>query len=483
MTGDVGDAARLRVFISYSREDLEFADQLFACLETTGFEPAIDRHGIAGGEDFRSRLASLIREADTVVFVLSPASASSAMCAWEVEESSRLGKRIIPVVCQPLAGTNPPPRLKDLDYIFFYPELASPGSGFGTGLARLVVALNTDHAWLREHTRLLTRAMEWEAAGRAENRLLSGSDIADAKGWAGRRPKGAPEPTALHLDYIRESEVAHEARLSAEHQKLQKMQALQAERELALESAEKANEERERTLDELRNALETTARVYRRQFQMLSLLAVLATSISFYYASIGDESEGSTVFVRTLFALSVCALVASFVASSERIVAGGAAFWLRVVGAAVVSALIFVAVTVTNNIVANKTSVAASDAYTPLVQALFPFVVTASLLLLANMASPSRSAFGARVVDGLLLALPVWVAQDIAAVLHIWLQTRTGILLSARMADGLDWSTLLLRPMPSHWIAFFMGALVIADLRRAFNAERESQRAGKREPA
>src|SRR5499427_9511000 len=184
---------KLRVFISYSREDLDFADQLAAALDSSGFECFIDREGISGGEAWKRRLGNLISEADTVVFVLSPDSARSETCNWEVEEAARLNKRILPANCRPLESVNPPPRLHDLNYIFFYQEPKVPGSGFGTGLAKLVTALNTDFDWLREHTRYLQRATEWDKGGRPANRLLSGDDIAEAKAWAARRPKGAPE--------------------------------------------------------------------------------------------------------------------------------------------------------------------------------------------------------------------------------------------------------------------------------------------------
>ena len=237
---DLPDKGKLRVFISYSREDLEFADQLDAALNAYGFECSIDRQGISGGEDWKRRLGNLISEADTVVFVLSPSSARSEICAWEVEEAARLGKRIFPVNCRPLEGVNPPPRLRDLNYIFFYEDPKVPGSGFGTGLAKLVAALNTDFDWLREHTRYLQRAIEWDRGGRPANRLLSGNDIADAKAWAARRPKSAPEPTALQLDFIRASEDEAEARLSEQRKQLEAMAAAQAERETALHDREEA---------------------------------------------------------------------------------------------------------------------------------------------------------------------------------------------------------------------------------------------------
>jgi hypothetical protein len=88
------DRAKLsRVFISYSRDDLNFADQLEAALTLCGFECLIDRHDISGGEEWKRRLGNLISEVDTVIFVLSPSSAGSPTCNWEVEEAARLNKR------------------------------------------------------------------------------------------------------------------------------------------------------------------------------------------------------------------------------------------------------------------------------------------------------------------------------------------------------------------------------------------------------
>jgi TPR repeat protein len=263
------DKGKLRVFISYSRDDLDFADQLNAALEACGFECFIDRHGISGGEEWKRRLGNLISEADTVVFVLSPASAHSDICAWEVEEAARLGKRILPVNCRALEGADPPPRLRDLNYIFFYADPQLPGSGFGTGLARLIAALSTDFDWLREHTRYLQRATEWDRGARPANRLLSGDDIAEAKAWVARRPQSAPEPTALHLDFIRASEQEAEAQSSAQRQQLTAMAAAQAERETALNKAEEA-------LKRAAEAQRKRARIRNVAFVVVSIFAVLA---------------------------------------------------------------------------------------------------------------------------------------------------------------------------------------------------------------
>lgn len=272
MADSAAPGAKLNVFISYSRDDLAFADQLSAALAITGFEATIDRHGISGGEDWKSRLGNLIRSADTVVFVLSPSSARSDICAWEVDEALRLRKRIVPVLCRPLGNVAAPASIAALNYIFFYDEPRSPGSGFGSGLARLVAALGTDLEWLREHTRYLERAMEWEAGGRAANRLLAGPDVATARVWLTHRPKNAPEPTGLHLDFIRASEVENNRLQNAEAQRLRELLDAQSAREAAF--AEKA-------AAQAREALQAR-RVVRRTQAGLAAAVLLSLGVAWF---------------------------------------------------------------------------------------------------------------------------------------------------------------------------------------------------------
>jgi TIR domain len=236
------DAAKLRVFISYSRADLAFADQLDATLKIGGFDTTLDRHGIHGGEAWQAQLEKLIRDADTVVFVLTPTSAVSQMCHWEVAKAGELAKRIVPVLPGPLGNQPAPAELAALNYIHFYPEPKKPGSGFGPGLEDLVGALKTDLDWLREHTRLLQRASEWDSGGRPENRLLMGASITETKAWAARRPKDAPQVTALHLDFLKASEEAETRRESVERKRLAEIEAAQKERAAALEVAAQATE-------------------------------------------------------------------------------------------------------------------------------------------------------------------------------------------------------------------------------------------------
>src|SRR5271155_491374 len=57
-----------KVFVSYSRKDLPFAQMLVAALVERGFDAFLDKTDIAPGDPWKERLAGLIAAADTVVF-------------------------------------------------------------------------------------------------------------------------------------------------------------------------------------------------------------------------------------------------------------------------------------------------------------------------------------------------------------------------------------------------------------------------------
>lgn len=230
----------LKVFVSYSRADAAFADELVSGLEWAGYAVTLDRASIIEGEDWRRRLGSLIADADTVVFLLSPHSVRSEVCAWEVEEAARLSKRIIPVLVVPTGDLLVPPQLATLNYVRFDPQDDGRPRSFIGALRGLQRALDTHLDWLREHTRLLARASEWELAGRAESRLLRGADIEAARRWAAERPKDAPVPTELHLAFIQASEAAERDRTDKERSRLAEMAAAQVERSRALDERETA---------------------------------------------------------------------------------------------------------------------------------------------------------------------------------------------------------------------------------------------------
>lgn len=254
---------KLGVFISYSRDDVEIADTLDVLLENTGFAPTLDRQGISGAEDWKERLGGMIRDTDTVVFLLSPASAKSDICRWEVAEALRLSKRVVPIACKSLEGVSPPPELAALNYIYFYADPKVPGSGVKSGTAELVKTLKSDLAWMRQHTRYLQRAIEWETGGKSPNRLLSGNDIAIAKTWAARRPNDAPAPTPLQLDFIKASEAWEAEQANERARELAERERIVAEYEQARadrERAQAAREAAERAAADLARQNEEAAR-------------------------------------------------------------------------------------------------------------------------------------------------------------------------------------------------------------------------------
>src|SRR5580700_3082038 len=114
-----GSEPKARVFISYSRRDMAFADRLDAALKARGFEPLIDRTEIYAFEDWWKRIEALISRADTIVFVLSPDAVASDIALREVAHAASLNKRFAPIVCRHVEDGSVPEPLRRLNYIFF----------------------------------------------------------------------------------------------------------------------------------------------------------------------------------------------------------------------------------------------------------------------------------------------------------------------------------------------------------------------------
>lgn len=199
-TAETAGIAQTKVFLSYSRQNSAFAEPLRNDLIGSGFDAYLDKHAILPGEDWRLRLGALIAGADTVVFCMSPASISSEMCDWEVNEAERLEKRILPVIAVDVDDSKVPQRLKRLNYLFLRNDTERAGE-----YAKLIDALERDIAWVREHTLLGEKAREWEEAGQPVNRLLRGDDILEAEKWLARRPSHDQSPTDLHVVFIEAS--------------------------------------------------------------------------------------------------------------------------------------------------------------------------------------------------------------------------------------------------------------------------------------
>ncbi|MDP3738680.1 MAG: TIR domain-containing protein [Hyphomonadaceae bacterium] len=305
MTGEPAAATpdRMKVFISYSRDDVNFADQLVLALKDRGFEPLLDRHDIGSGEEWRPRLGGLLLSCDTVVFVLTENSAGSPVCEWEVEEAARLGKRMIPVVPQEIDGVAPPIALAGLNWIHFYSDDKLPGSGFYDGLRKLDQALRVDTDWLRVQTRLSERATEWSRQFN-EDLLLRGLALSEAEVWLGRAPAGTAAPPLIN-EYLTASATA-EARRNAE------AKARIFEREEALQRAEAAVRDKEIAAARLQATLAEKVRIDRRMRSLsyfsllLGLVLALGAGAAAWFLS--DQHVASAERTSVLYAQAASVL-------------------------------------------------------------------------------------------------------------------------------------------------------------------------------
>ena len=176
--------AAQRLFVSYARGDKAAALALVRALEAAGFEVFIDLERLEFGEAWQAQLSASIAAADSVLWLVTPASLASRWCQWELHEVERWRRRLLPL------------RLANIDHDTLPPILARvhllPAEGLfelPLHLPALVRALHTDSAWIREGTAWLERARQWRLAAGISTH---GAGEADADG-----PSAAPSADPL----------------------------------------------------------------------------------------------------------------------------------------------------------------------------------------------------------------------------------------------------------------------------------------------
>jgi hypothetical protein len=195
---EVEDRSKAKVFISYSRKDIEFADHLDAALKTRGFEPLIDRTDIYAFEEWWKRVEELIAQADTVIFVLSPDAVRPGTVALkEVAFAASINKRFAPIVFRPVEDKDVPEQLAKLNFIFF-----DDTACFEQKVDQLADALKTDISWIRRHTDFGALARKWVAASQPAGLLLRSPELEQAERWLTSRPDSAPIPTEETQHFI-----------------------------------------------------------------------------------------------------------------------------------------------------------------------------------------------------------------------------------------------------------------------------------------
>lgn len=208
-------------FISYSRKDLEFVRRLFDGLQRIGHDTWIDWEGIPYSGDWWTEIQDGIISANNFIFVLSPNSLSSRVCNLELAFAIENGKRILPILYQPIDektirgewfGTDWEGTahqnwilLQSINWIQFDED------NFDRSFQELVAALSADITYIAKHTQLLNRANDWKAKNQSSDFLLRGEELTAAQQWLADSKAKQPQPTLLVQEYISTSKQYHEA--------------------------------------------------------------------------------------------------------------------------------------------------------------------------------------------------------------------------------------------------------------------------------
>ncbi|MCG8367481.1 MAG: TIR domain-containing protein, partial [Pseudanabaenales cyanobacterium] len=187
------------VFVSYSRKDKEFVQILHEALSRSSYDAWVDWQDIPPTSAWWKEIEAGIEAAHTCIFVISPDSVASKVCKQEIDHAAKHNKRLIPIVRRDTFEEQAlHPALSELNWLFF-----REGDDFEGAFQLLIQAIDLDLSHVRAHTRLLVRAVEWDAKQRNASFLLRGSNLDEAEQWliqsgAGKEPK----PTELQGEYI-----------------------------------------------------------------------------------------------------------------------------------------------------------------------------------------------------------------------------------------------------------------------------------------
>ncbi len=191
------------VFISYSRKDKDFVLALHQALVKRDRDTWVDWEDIPLTAKWLEELYTGIEHADAFAFVISPDSVASKVCKEELDHAVHNNKRLVPIWHRNVDNGSVPPDLSSHQYICF-----RESDDFDESFESLIEALDTDLEWVRAHTRLLTRAKEWESEGRDGSLLLRGKDLETAEAWQAREAEKDPKLTPLQKEYILASRTA-----------------------------------------------------------------------------------------------------------------------------------------------------------------------------------------------------------------------------------------------------------------------------------
>ena len=130
-----------QLFVSYSRLDTGFTRRIAERLEADGLEAWVDWQDIPPSVDWMKEIQKGIEDADVFLFLVSPDSIASPICADEVTHAIQNGKRIIPVIVRDFDAKSAPNTIRHLNWIFF----SRPQDEFERSFGHVMSAIRTDY--------------------------------------------------------------------------------------------------------------------------------------------------------------------------------------------------------------------------------------------------------------------------------------------------------------------------------------------------
>lgn len=191
------EAGRYGAFVSYSRVDGDVARRLRAALTDRRIQAWLDVEGIVGGDPWRARITNAIEACSAFVFLVSPHSLRSTVCAWELDRAVELNKLIVAVDLCDVDERDLPPSLTAGGAIRLAPQ-----RGGDPDVDGLAAALAEDLPWRERHTQIAVRGRRWAEAEHDPSLLIVGRDLRDAETWLGERGAHRSAPTAAHAEYV-----------------------------------------------------------------------------------------------------------------------------------------------------------------------------------------------------------------------------------------------------------------------------------------
>ena len=127
----------MRLFISYALDDILRIEPVIVLLQVAGHDPCWDH------ANSQAALRDQIRQCDAFIYMLTPQSAESEACQWELQQAMKLGRPVALVLLTP--GTILPPLLEGLPHADFSQGLTPRAIASLMGdLSRLLVTLPVD---------------------------------------------------------------------------------------------------------------------------------------------------------------------------------------------------------------------------------------------------------------------------------------------------------------------------------------------------